>query len=85
MQAKPPPSVWSATPIFANDTLYVGTPFYRIIALEPETGKEKWSFDTQSPLEALTQPALKSRGVAYWQEKTRNPALPARKWSISGR
>ncbi|WP_324834426.1 hypothetical protein [Pseudomonas saxonica] len=38
---KIPPSVWSATPIFANDTLYVGTPFYRIIALEPETGKEK--------------------------------------------
>ena len=30
---KIPPSVWSATPIFANDTLYVGTPFYRIIAL----------------------------------------------------
>ena len=30
---KIPPSVWSATPIFANDTLYVGTPFYRILAL----------------------------------------------------
>jgi quinoprotein glucose dehydrogenase len=62
-----PATVWSATPIFANDTLYLGTPFYRIVALDPGTGAEKWSFDTQSTLEALTQPALKNRGVAYWE------------------
>lgn len=62
-----PPTVWSATPVFANDTLYIGTPFYRILALDPGTGEEKWSFDTQSTLEALTQPALKNRGVAYWE------------------
>ncbi|SFI23064.1 pyrroloquinoline quinone-dependent dehydrogenase [Modicisalibacter xianhensis] len=62
-----PPTVWSATPVFANDTLYIGTPFYRILALDPATGEEKWSFDTQSTLEAMTQPALKNRGVAYWQ------------------
>ncbi|MCK0715190.1 pyrroloquinoline quinone-dependent dehydrogenase [Chromohalobacter sarecensis] len=62
-----PPTVWSATPVFANDTLYIGTPFYRILALDPATGEQKWSFDTESKLEALTQPALKSRGVAYWE------------------
>lgn len=62
-----PATVWSATPVYANDTLYIGTPFYRIIALDPATGEEKWTFDTQSKLEALTQPALKSRGVAYWE------------------
>ncbi|MCG7600617.1 pyrroloquinoline quinone-dependent dehydrogenase [Halomonas sp. McH1-25] len=62
-----PPTVWSATPVFANDTLYIGTPFYRILALDPATGEEKWSFDTQSTLEAMTQTALKNRGVAYWQ------------------
>ncbi|WP_319529895.1 pyrroloquinoline quinone-dependent dehydrogenase [uncultured Cohaesibacter sp.] len=62
-----PATVWSATPVFANDTLYIGTPFYRILALDPATGEEKWSFDTKSRLEALTQPALKNRGVAYWQ------------------
>lgn len=62
-----PATVWSATPVFANDTLYIGTPFYRIIALDPASGEEKWSFDTQSSLEALTQPALKNRGVAYWE------------------
>ena len=62
-------TVWSATPIFANDTLYLGTPFYRILALDPATGAEKWSFDSKSVLEPLTQPALKNRGVAYWQAR----------------
>lgn len=62
-----PSTVWSATPIFANNTLYIGTPFYRVIALDPGNGEVRWTFDTQSTLEALTQPALKSRGVAYWE------------------
>ncbi|HLH88586.1 MAG TPA: pyrroloquinoline quinone-dependent dehydrogenase [Xanthobacteraceae bacterium] len=64
---KAPATVWSATPLFVNDTLYLGTPFYRIFALEPDTGKVKWTFDTKSKIEALTQPELKNRGVAYWQ------------------
>ena len=62
----PPPTVWSATPLFVNDTLYVGTPFYRILALEPDTGAVKWTYDSHAVLEALTQPDLKNRGVAYW-------------------
>ena len=62
----PPPTVWSATPLFVNDTLYVGTPFYRIFALEPDTGAVKWTYDSHAVLEALTQPDLKNRGVAYW-------------------
>ncbi len=64
---KLPPTVWSATPLFANDTLYVGTPFYRIFAVDPGTGHVKWIFDPHATLKALTQPALKTRGVAYWQ------------------
>jgi quinoprotein glucose dehydrogenase len=62
-----PTSDWSATPLFVNDTVYVGTPFYRIFALEPDTGKVKWTFDTKSTLEGLTQGEMKTRGVAYWQ------------------
>ena len=62
-----PATVWSATPLFVNDTLYLGTPFYRIFALEPDTGKVKWTYDTHAVLKALTQPDLKNRGVAYWQ------------------
>ena len=62
-----PATVWSATPVYANGMLYIGTPFYRVLALDPATGEEIWSFDTESTLEALTQPALKNRGVPYWE------------------
>jgi quinoprotein glucose dehydrogenase len=77
---KPPPAtVWSATPLFVNDTLYLGTPFYRIFALEPDTGKVKWVYDSKAVLEALTQPDLKNRGVAYWQAETPEANAPCQK------
>ena len=66
-------TVWSATPVYANGTLYLGTPFYRIIALDPATGEERWSYDSASRLEPLTQPALKNRGVAYWDSGSDGP------------
>ena len=47
------------------------TPFYRIFALAPDTGKVKWTFDSNSPLKAHTQGDLKTRGVAYWQASPR--------------
>lgn len=68
-----PESVWSATPVYANGTLYLSTPFYRVLALDPATGEERWSYDSQSTLEALTQPALKTRGVAYWESGDAGP------------
>ena len=67
---KVPVSDWSATPIFVNDTVYVATPFYRIFALAPDTGKVKWTFDPHATLKAPTQPDMKTRGVAYWQAAT---------------
>lgn len=60
-------SDWSATPLFVNNTVYVSTPFYRIFAIAPDTGKVKWTYDTHAVLKAVTQPDLKTRGVAYWQ------------------
>jgi quinoprotein glucose dehydrogenase len=76
---KIPLSDWSATPLFVNDTVYVSTPFYRVFAIEPDTGKVKWTYDTHSTLEALTQPDLKSRGVAYWQAASSQPGIPCQK------
>lgn len=68
-----PETVWSATPVYANGTLYLGTPFYRIFALDPATGMTRWTYDSQSTLEALTQPSLKNRGVAYWESGEAGP------------
>src|SRR5881275_1119955 len=32
-------TTWGATPLFANNTVYTGTPKYNIFAVEPDTGK----------------------------------------------
>ena len=66
-KGKIPVSDWSATPLFVNDTVYVATPFYRIFAIAPDTGKVKWVYDSHAVLKAPTQPDMKTRGVAYWQ------------------
>jgi len=77
--AKIPLTDWSATPLFVNDTVYVSTPFYRIFAIAPDTGKVKWTYNTDAVLEAVTQPDLKTRGVAYWQASTPQPGTPCQK------
>jgi quinoprotein glucose dehydrogenase len=74
-----PPSVWSATPLFVNNTVYVGTPFYRIFALDPASGRVKWIFNPHAELKALTQPDMKTRGVAYWQARNPVPGQPCQK------
>lgn len=74
-----PMSVWSATPLFVNDTVYVGTPFYNIVAIEPDTGKVKWRYESKALLKALTQPDMKSRGVAYWEAENPVAGEPCQK------
>ena len=76
---KIPLTDWSATPLFVNDTVYVSTPFYRVFAIAPDTGKVKWTYDTHSVLEAATQPDLKTRGVAYWQAAMPQPGTSCQK------
>src|SRR6185437_3089463 len=70
---------WQSTPLFVNNTVYVSTPFYRIFAVEPDTGKVKWIYDTHAVLKAVTQPDLKTRGVAYWQAATPAAGKPCQK------
>lgn len=76
---KTPPTDWEATPLFVNNTLYVSTPFYRILAIDPGTGKIKWTFNPHAVLKELTQPGLKTRGVAYWQASDPQPGQPCQK------
>src|SRR5271166_6546311 len=38
-------SAFEATPLVVDGVMYVTTPFSRLIALDPETGKEIWAFD----------------------------------------
>src|SRR5690242_4001249 len=40
-------AAFEATPILVEGTLYLSTPFNRVIALDPATGAERWTYDPQ--------------------------------------
>ena len=76
---KIPLTDWSATPLFVNDTVYVSTPFYRIFGDRARYRQDQWTYDTHSVLQAVTQPDLKTRGVAYWQAAAPQPGALCQK------
>ena len=58
---------FQATPIVVDGLLYFCTAFNRVIALDPETGEERWSFDPKLEAKLGSGPyPLTCRGVAYW-------------------
>jgi quinoprotein glucose dehydrogenase len=59
-------SEFEATPIVAGGTMFVTTPFNRVLALDPETGQEKWNFDPKIDLRVHYSEGLVNRGVTYW-------------------
>src|SRR5262245_14425854 len=65
------PSAFQNTPILFGDSLYLCTPKNRVIALDPETGEERWSYDPRANLEGIY--TLNCRGVSSW---TDTRALP---------
>jgi len=56
-------------PILANDNLYICTPFNRVVALNPATGSEVWSFDPGLDKKNTYSKGSYCRGVSYWSEK----------------
>ncbi|HUH36580.1 MAG TPA: pyrroloquinoline quinone-dependent dehydrogenase [Spongiibacteraceae bacterium] len=58
--------VLQATPLLAQDTLYFCSPRNRVIALDPETGQERWHFDTDPDLRR--QFSVVCRGVGYHRD-----------------
>lgn len=59
---------FNATPIMVEGTLYFCTGKNRVIALDAETGRERWSFDPGQKAQKLSGPYPRvCRGVAYWE------------------
>ncbi|HMI19776.1 MAG TPA: PQQ-binding-like beta-propeller repeat protein, partial [Sphingomonas sp.] len=52
------------TPIKIGDTVYLCTPHDHVVALDAETGREKWRFDPKITVSSKLQ-HLTCRGVAY--------------------
>ncbi len=58
-------TTYQVTPLKVGDTLYLCTPHNLAIALDAESGKEKWRFDAKPGLNPDRQHQT-CRGVTYW-------------------
>ena len=56
-----------ATPLVVNGIMYLPTPYNRVIALEPETGKEIWNYE-------IAGANASTRGVEYMPGDASSPA-----------
>jgi membrane-bound PQQ-dependent dehydrogenase (glucose/quinate/shikimate family) len=66
-------SGFETTPILVDGTLYLTTPFNRVIALDPETGAQRWAYDPLVDPTGDYGDGLINRGVSTWLD----PARPA--------
>ena len=73
-QPPPPPGPLTglraseSIPLVIGGTMYLGTPYGRVVALDPETGREKWVY----ALPGGDAPSI--RGVSYWPGDGKAPA-----------
>ncbi len=72
-------SSFESTPIVVDGTLYVSTPFSRVIALDPATGKQKWAYDSHIDLSTGYADGLINRGVSTWLDPARTTGQPCRR------
>src|SRR5205807_8505302 len=61
-------AAFEATPILVEGTLYLSTPFDQVMALDPQTGAERWKYDPQVD-RSRDYSEVTSRGVAAWQDR----------------
>jgi quinoprotein glucose dehydrogenase len=69
-------SGFETTPILVDGTLYLTTPFNRVIALDPETGTQRWAYDPKTDLSLNYGDGLINRGVATWVDPSRAAPSP---------
>ncbi len=55
------------TPLVVNGVMYIASPFNRVVALDPTTGKQLWVFQ-------LPSGSPSTRGVEYWPGDAQTPA-----------
>jgi quinoprotein glucose dehydrogenase len=62
------------TPILAAGSLVTCTPYARVIALDPATGREKWVFDPKIDPNFKLPDQYICRGISQWRDPTVPPA-----------
>src|SRR5215471_8472312 len=65
------PGSFENTPLMIDNVLYVSTPYNRVVALDAETGRERWAYDPRAYADG--QPpngtGFVHRGVAAWRDR----------------
>jgi quinoprotein glucose dehydrogenase len=72
-------SGFETTPLLVDGTLYLTTPFNRVIALDPETGTQRWAYDPKIDLDGDYGDGLVNRGAATWLDSARPSGQPCRR------
>jgi quinoprotein glucose dehydrogenase len=63
------PASFETQPLMVNGVLYVTTPYNNAAALDAETGKELWRFDSEAvKLGTIPASGFKHRGLALWRD-----------------
>jgi quinoprotein glucose dehydrogenase len=64
------PGIFENTPLMIDHVLYATTPYNKVVALDPDTGAELWSYDPKSYVDG--QPpngtGYVHRGIAVWRD-----------------
>ncbi|MGH8251696.1 MAG: pyrroloquinoline quinone-dependent dehydrogenase [Steroidobacteraceae bacterium] len=69
---------FETTPIVVDGSLYLTTPLGELIALDPETGQERWRFDPESRRKAHYGD-FANRGVSTWLDSSAAAGSPCRR------
>jgi quinoprotein glucose dehydrogenase len=65
------PGPFEGTPIMIDGVLYFPSSYYRVIALDPGTGRELWTYDPKAYQDGPDPNTRYShRGVAAWRDES---------------
>ncbi len=78
------PGPFQATPLVIADTMYVVTPFNRVVALDAETGTEIWSYDPRSWEFGNLHRGCRfcHRGIAVWTDGRERRVFLNTRWRL---
>jgi quinoprotein glucose dehydrogenase len=78
------PGMFQTTPIMVNDTLYLSTPFNRVVALDPSTGAQYWEYDPGAyrPGQPSNGTGFVHRGVATWSDGNERRIFINSRWRL---
>jgi quinoprotein glucose dehydrogenase len=76
---KGPRSAFETTPLYVDGQLFLTTPFNRVIALDPATGRQVWAFDPKVSRTLPYGDGMINRGLATWVDPKRPAAGACRR------